>query len=407
MTNLLESEGSQSLEASASYTTTYSYDSDFVQGGPESGASWLYLGLHFLRSVALLTKTSLLGFIGLVWEALQFSAVCLIYLQKKTAAAVYFLEDLKDLVVRIFMWRRGFLFRPTTHGGLLVIVSVAFVVGNLFRSGVAPTDFTRDRVLAAQNTPETIIPAGRPRSETVKYTVKDGETLATIASAYSVSEDTIKWANDLQSDFISSGENLSIPPVTGVVHKVVNGDSLAVLAQKYEADPQTVADYPFNYIDDSLTLNVGQALFIPGGKIPAPKPTYWPSRNTPIFVAGGSGLFAWPVSGIMISQYPSWWHPGIDIAAHYGTPIYAANGGTVTTADYSRAGFGNRVIIDDSDGYNSLYCHLSDIKVAAGQTVSKGQLLGAVGCTGRCTGPHLHFEVHQGGVAINPLSLLP
>jgi len=400
MANQLESEGSHS------FTTTYSYDLDFVQSGFETSSSWFSLILRFLLKIALQFKISFLTAVRVSWETLKFSAFYLLYLQKKMVAGVYLLEGIKDLVVRILMWRRGFLFRPTTHGGLLVIASVAFVVGSLFRSGVAPTDFTRDRVLAAANTPETIIPVGRPRSEIIKYTVKEGESLATVAAAYNISVDTIKWANNLPSiDSVNTGDSLSIPPVTGVVHKAESGDTVASLAQKYEADQQTIVDYPFNYIDDSLALTAGQTLFVPGGKKPDPKPAYWPARNYPIYVAGGSGIFDWPVRG-GISQFPSWWHPAVDIAVPYGTAIYAAYGGIVNTANYSRYGYGLHIIID-GDGYSIIYAHLSDIKVAAGQTVSKGQLIGAVGCTGRCTGPHLHFEVHRDGASINPLSLLP
>lgn len=406
MTNLDSAEGSSSFGRTASFTTTYTYEADFVQAGYEASSSWLSFAIRVLRTFATSLKVFLFNLLMISWEFLKFSAFYLLYVQKKAVAGIYFLEDLKDLVVRILMWRRGFLFRPTTHGGLLVLASVAFVVGSLFRSGVAPADFTRDSVLAAQNTPETIIPAGRPRSEIIKYTVKEGETIAAIASVYNVSEDTIKWANNLTSiDSVNPGDSLSIPPVTGVIHKVEAGDSIALVAQKYEADQQTVVDYPFNYVDDSLALNVGQTLFVPGGKKPEPKPAYWPARNYPIYVAGGSGLFAWPVRG-EISQFPSWWHPAADIAVPYGTPIYAAYGGVVTAANYSRYGYGYH-IVTDGDGYTNMYAHLSDIKVSAGQTVSKGQLIGAVGCTGRCTGPHLHFEVHRDGVAINPLSLLP
>jgi len=406
MMNQAESEGSLSFGRTASFsTTTYTYEVDFAQEGYEAGSSWLFLATRFLKRLAILGKTLLITPVIIGWEVLKFSACYLFYLQKKAVATAYLLEDLKDLVVRILMWRRGFLFRPTTHGGLLVIVSVAFVVGSLFRSGVAPADFTRDSVLAAQNTPETIIPEGRPRSEIVKYAIKDGDSLSAIASAYSVSVDSIKWVNGLAVDSVKPGDTLSIPPVTGVIHKVAEGETIAFIAQKYEADQQTIVDYPFNYIDDSLTLRAGQTLIVPGGKIPAPKPVWRVAAKPPLFIAGGSGLFIWPVVG-GISQFPSWWHPAVDIAAPYSSGVYAAAAGRVVAATWG-SGFGNYVMIDHGNGYTSAYAHLSAFNVGAGRDVSKGQLIGAVGCSGRCTGPHLHFEVRNGGVAINPLSLLP
>jgi len=403
MTNLQKSEGSSTF-----FTTTYTYDFDVASSDFASGFSVISLVKRLFRAFFAVPKFIFTSVFRLSWESVRFIAYYLLYVQAKAVAFVYFLEGLKDLAVRILMWRRGLLFRPATHGGVLVIASVALIVGSLFKTAVAPTDFTRDSVLAAQNTPETIIPEGRPRSEIVKYTVKAGDSISNIAAAYNVSVDSIKWANNLDAiEEIKPGDSLSIPPVTGVIHKVVAGDTIASIATKYEADQQTIADYPFNYIDDSMSLTVGQTLIVPGGKIPPPKPAYWAPSRQLAYVAGGSGLFSWPVAG-GISQFPSWWHPAIDIAVPYGTPIYAAYDGTVITAEYSRYGFGNH-IVTVGGGYSVAYAHLSAINVRVGQTITKGQLIGAVGCTGRCTGPHLHFEVRResDGTAINPLSLLP
>ena len=402
----------QESEGSYYYTTTsFPYELDFVQDDLPAVSSWLGLPRKILVSSYSILKFILGSSLKLSWESLKFSVFYALFLQSRVVAFIYFLESLKDGVVKILMWRRGFLFRPTTHGGLLVLVSLALVVGSLFKSGLTAQDFTRDNVLAADNTPVTLIPEDRPRSEAVAYEVASGDTLSKIAGAYSVSVDTIKWANDMaeDEDSIKPGQSLSIPPVSGIVHKVKKGETLSGLAKKYKGDSQTIATYPYNYIDDTLELRVGETLYIPGGKMPAPQPivpNYGAPAPSSYYVAGGSGIFAWPVKG-SLNQSPSWWHPALDLGAPYGTPVSASAKGTVVTAGWSNLGFGNHVVIAHPNGYSSLYAHLAGVTVSAGQIVPAGKQIGTVGCSGFCTGPHLHFEIKRGNSHVNPLSVLP
>ncbi len=117
----------------------------------------------------------------------------------------------------------------------------------------------------------------------------------------------------------------------------------------------------------------------------------------------------WPTSGPVTSEYGQRWgrlHAGIDIAPPAGTPIYAAAGGTVILSGW-QDGYGNVVIIDHGGGISTLYGHQSERVAQQGQQVSRGQLIGYVGSTGRVTGPHLHFEVRAGGTAQNPRNYLP
>jgi len=98
-------------------------------------------------------------------------------------------------------------------------------------------------------------------------------------------------------------------------------------------------------------------------------------------------------------------HPGLDISADKGDPVYATADGTVTNA--SMAGnYGNLVIIDHGYGLETRYGHLSAFKIKQGQTVKRGDLIGLVGSTGRATGAHLHYEVRANGRILNPLQLL-
>jgi murein DD-endopeptidase MepM/ murein hydrolase activator NlpD len=119
-----------------------------------------------------------------------------------------------------------------------------------------------------------------------------------------------------------------------------------------------------------------------------------------------SGLI-WPVSGPVVSGFGMRWgrmHNGLDIAVGYGTPIVASASGNVIFAGWM-GGYGNFVIVDHGGGLSTAYAHQSSISIGGG-SVSQGQVLGYVGCTGHCFGPHLHFEVRVNGSAVDPLGYL-
>lgn len=123
----------------------------------------------------------------------------------------------------------------------------------------------------------------------------------------------------------------------------------------------------------------------------------------------GTGSLKWPTQGYISSRFGQRWgrfHSGIDIAASTGTPIYAADGGTVSYSAFNNGGYGNLVKVNHGGGMVTFYAHMSSRAVSSGQSVSKGQLLGYVGSTGNSTGPHLHFEVRINGTAQNPLNYL-
>jgi len=97
-------------------------------------------------------------------------------------------------------------------------------------------------------------------------------------------------------------------------------------------------------------------------------------------------------------------HNGMDFTASSGTPIYATGNGKVKRADNTASGFGQHIEIDHGYGYKTIYAHLSKYNVKRGQNVSRGDLIGFVGNTGRSVGPHLHYEVHKNGRPINPIN---
>ncbi len=141
---------------------------------------------------------------------------------------------------------------------------------------------------------------------------------------------------------------------------------------------------------------------------PSPPPSGAPAAP----VSSSSGLI-WPVSGPISSPYgprclPNGdcsFHPGVDIAVPSGTPIRAAAAGTVIYSGWMD-GYGNLVVIDHANGLATAYAHQSSIAAGNGASVAQGQVIGYVGCTGYCFGPHLHFEVRVNGDPVNPLGYL-
>jgi murein DD-endopeptidase MepM/ murein hydrolase activator NlpD len=122
-----------------------------------------------------------------------------------------------------------------------------------------------------------------------------------------------------------------------------------------------------------------------------------------------SSGFIWPVSGPITSPFGMRWgtlHPGIDIGVPSGTPVHAAASGTVIWCGWM-SGYGNLVMIDHHNGLATLYGHNTSVAVSCNQQVSQGQVVSYSGCTGFCTGPHVHFEVRLHGSPVDPLGYLP
>jgi murein DD-endopeptidase MepM/ murein hydrolase activator NlpD len=254
----------------------------------------------------------------------------------------------------------------------------------------------------------------RPRTEIVYYTVKPGDTISTIASEFEISVSTILWENNLSSySIIRPGDKLTILPVSGVSHRVAKGENLSLIAKKYGVDKEKIMSQ--NKLTDASKLAVGQKLIIPGGK----KMGYTRSRSrrysginvirdlvkSPNAKPVSGNKMNWPTVGHRITQYYSWRHHAIDIANKIGTPIYAADAGTVERAGWGR-GYGYQVVINHGGGKKTRYAHASKLYVKRGQKVSKGETIAAMGSTGWSTGPHLHFEVIINGKKYNPLNYI-
>ncbi|MFO7698348.1 MAG: peptidoglycan DD-metalloendopeptidase family protein [Anaerolineae bacterium] len=262
-----------------------------------------------------------------------------------------------------------------------------------------------------QTLPQVAEPRRLLRTAVTVYTVQAGDTLLKIAAEFGLQGTSVLYANDSlagQNDLLSIGQELFILPVDGAYHKVAGGESLQTISAKYKVDVDAIALYPGNKLTEPYSLTAGQYLIIPGGVKPyVPKQVQtYPSLGTATQSGvSGTGQLAWPMSG-KISQ--GYWegHRAIDIYAPRGTPIIAADAGTVVAAHYA-TGYGRMVVVDHGNGYQTLYAHMDAFFVEVGQVVEKGQLLGKCGSTGNSTGPHVHFEVRKGRSLLNPFSFLP
>jgi murein DD-endopeptidase MepM/ murein hydrolase activator NlpD len=350
----------------------------------------------------------------------------LLFLSSYTKDKVMFFSNIfeknKNTVVKTILIKRGKRNRFFLHVSAMAVLSFGVLISpliteqNPFSKNQNLLSFAQDistqkQSIAPQDVFQTQL-SEKPRSEIINYTVQKGDTLSGIAKKFGISEDTIRWQNNLTNDDITVGDSLQILPVTGIAHKVSSGDTIYTIAKKYSSNPQAIVDFPFNDFADPQTFSlvVGQTIIVPDGVKPQAAPVYiarrGPTTTSPRAVSGAG--FSWPVQGT-VNQYYSWYHRAVDLGAPLGTPVVAAQSGTVSEAIAGgwNYGYGTHVIISGDNGYQTLYAHMSSLNVSSGQKVTAGStVLGWVGLTGRTTGPHLHFEVRSGGNFYDPLSFL-
>ncbi len=286
--------------------------------------------------------------------------------------------------------------------------------GSIVGAGAPPVNGNNprtdnDATIVRLAQPHTEIPK-RPRLEVITYTVEPGDTAQSIAKAFDLQPTTILWSNpklEEAPDLLRIGQEIVILPVDGVYHTVAEDDTLESIAEKYKVEVEDITGLSFNNLQPPLfRIQEGMKLIVPGGSKP-----YVPRRVTsytgPIpSGARGTGAFVWPVLGKLTQGY--WWgHRAIDIGAPIGSAVLASDGGYVSFVGWTDIGYGYLIIIDHANGYSTYYAHMSQMYVMVGQRVERGQVIGAVGSTGRSSGPHLHLEIRYNGIEQNPLVYLP
>lgn len=251
-------------------------------------------------------------------------------------------------------------------------------------------------VLAGGFLGETVTPQQGKDAISI-YVVREDDTLSEIADMFGVSVNTIIWANDIRGP-IKPGQMLTILPTSGVRYTVKKGDTLASIAKEFKGVAEEIAQ--FNGLSGELA--VGDSIIIPNGQEfvePAPVKTASasaPSKPSPSY----AGYYTNPLPGGTRTQGIHGTN-GVDLAVPNAArpPIVAAAAGEVIIALEGgwNGGYGSYVVIRHDNGSQTLYAHMSSVSVGKGQYVNQGQVIGYVGNTGRSSGPHLHFEIRGGG----------
>ena len=282
----------------------------------------------------------------------------------------------------------------------------------------------------------TTIPS-RPRQEVTKYLVQEGDTVFGIADKFGLEPETILWGNYyiLLDDphALQPGQELNILPVNGTYHEWQQGEGLNGISSYYGVTPEDIINYPANNLDiaaigDFANPNIapGTWLIVPNGRreFVSWSAPLGVTRENPAYarvlgpgacdaISGGAvgyGAFIWPANKHYLSGFdysPNANHWGIDIAGNEGEGVYASDAGVIVYSGWNNYGYGNMVLIDHGGGFQSLYAHLSGLNVGCGQSVGQGDVIGAIGTTGRSSGAHLHFEIMTSSYKINPWDVLP
>lgn len=244
----------------------------------------------------------------------------------------------------------------------------------------------------------------------VQHTIVAGESLAGLAKQYAVSAEAIAYANGIRTnERLRADQVLLIPPAEGALYTVKEGDTVESVAAAFEVEADAIKKYQRLYFEPQY-FAPGQLIFVPGATVPdlayasvaVPRPSVGLQAPIAAVPPERTGNLSWPVAGV-ITQYFWWAHTGVDIAAPYGTGIGASEAGVVTAAGWVAVG-GLRVCVAHAGGLETCYYHTGAVFVTPGQQVARGEVIASIGMTGVTTGPHVHWEATLNGQFVNPLA---
>jgi murein DD-endopeptidase MepM/ murein hydrolase activator NlpD len=262
---------------------------------------------------------------------------------------------------------------------------------------------------------ERLIVPGDVRGAYIK--LKSGDTLLSVAANYDLELMELMSANDVwQLNALQAGDYVLLPGISADatakrLEQRRAAEALVRVQMRYELARINKARARMALTAQAATRSAAARANLRTAQRSQTTLVRRASANYSFPSYGGG--YIWPMRGVITSGYgrrgfwigSSNFHTGVDIASGYGSPIYAAHSGYVTQAGYGY--FGLNVWINVGGGIENIYGHLSRAAVYAGSYVQRGQLIGYEGCSGVCTGPHLHFEVRIGGRHVNPLRYLP
>ena len=264
----------------------------------------------------------------------------------------------------------------------------------------------REERFTEVNSAKFNVPIKKPTLAIETHLVKKDENLWKIAQNSGLDAFTLLSVNKLRNgNLIRPGQSIKVPNQRGILHKVVKDESLEEIAIRYQVSLEKIIES--NGMLDPDTIYAGTELFIPDAKINESfRKRLIPPPYKPKFVKPTSGRltsgFGYRIHPILKKRRM---HKGIDIVARYGSNVKAATGGIITYSG-QMGSYGNLVVIDHQNGFETRYAHNSRLKVKKGEKVRQGQTIALVGNTGRSNGTHLHFEIWKNGEAIDPAHYL-
>lgn len=260
---------------------------------------------------------------------------------------------------------------------------------------VLPLPSTQESALIASRNPLGTLPSSRT-GEILVYTVREGDTPGAIADHFGISLNTLLWANNIRNPhLIKVGDELVILPVSGVKYEIKKGDTVESIAKKFKGDVNEILSFNGLAIDE--VLDPGTTIIIPDGEIAAPPSPVPSGKNNGLRFSSFPeyvGYYLRPILGGRKSRGIHGYN-GVDLANSCGLPVLASADGAVIIARTTgwNGGYGKYIVLAHSNGTQTLYAHLSQIFVTAGQEMQQGMALGLIGSTGNSTGCHVHFEV--------------